>query len=152
MTSDSFVVQCRRMWRISILPVRLNDKLEAIDKVKWMVPYLRINSKVNSLTPGQYDTTHEPPFHLSDVFFQYRKKTNRQTDEVLPAGRPVHDRFSNPADGIQYLVHEMPRVMRRSPLEVERMTVAKQAADLDRQRKGAVKVIFRNAFGRGLHA
>lgn len=152
MTSDSFVTQLWRMWRITVIPVKLTDKLEAIDKVKWMVPYFRVNSKVNALTPGQYDTTHEPPFHLSDVFFQYRKKVNRQTDEVLPAGRPVHDRFSNPADALQYLVHEMPRVMRRSPAEIQRLTTARQAAESDRLRKGAVKVVFRSAFGRGVNA
>lgn len=145
---DSLVVQMRRMWGITVTPVRLNDKREAIERVKFMVPYLRISRKVNALAPGQYDDDGGAPFTFSDVMYQYRKKTDRQTEDILPSGLPVHDQFSNPADALQYLVAEMPRVMRRTPAEVARAEAAERAAEQEEQRSKAAQGLFRGLFGR----
>jgi len=143
---DSLIVQMWRMWKIRIVPVRIDDKREAIDAVKWMVPYLRINRKVNQMTPGQYDD-EGAPFTMSDVFYQYRKKTDRQTEEILPSGTPVHDHFSNPADSWQYLVKEMPRVMRRTPQEIARVQRAREMNEANGRRANSVKGLFQNVFG-----
>ena len=148
MHADSFVRQMWRLWKIRVEPVRLPDKKEAIDAVTWMIPYLRIERAVNALTPGQYDTTEEAPFTFEDVFYNYRKKTNKDTNEVLESGLPVHDRHSNPADALQILVKEMPRVMRRSPKEIERATKRITAESTRKDERFATTSLFRGYFGR----
>jgi hypothetical protein len=145
---DSLIVQAWRMWGLRIIPVRISDKKEAIERVKWGVPYIRVSRRVNEMTPGQYDDDGSALFRYSDVFYQYRKKTDRRTEEILPSGLPVHDQFSNPADQIQYAFAEMPRVMKRTPRELERAVAARKAAELDAMKAQAVKNVFRGAFGR----
>lgn len=105
--SDSFVRDARRLWGVNVRPVRLMDKLEAIARVTTMVPYIRIPDFANEATPGQ-DNLREQSFTISEVFEEYRKKRNAHTGEILNEGLPVHDKYSNPADAIQYWAQMTP--------------------------------------------
>lgn len=111
--SDSFVTHMRRRFGVIFRPVKPRDKLDAIDRVRNMVPHMRIPRYAATATPGQYDRTGRTPFTLTDVFHRYRRKINQQTGEPLESGLPVHDEISNPADGLQYFALVMPMTIPR---------------------------------------
>lgn len=109
--SDSLITKMRRQWGVNLRPVKPTDKLENIDRVRQMTPYIRVPEYAARATPGQYDRTGASPFTISDVFTQYRKKINQNTGEVLEAGLPVHDQYSNPADALQLWTMVLPMVI-----------------------------------------
>jgi hypothetical protein len=121
MHADSLVTHLRRRWGLIARPVKPKDKGEAIERVRRMIPHIRIPKYAATATPGQYDRTGRTPFALPEVFYRYRRKVNQQTGEVLESGMPVHDEVSNPADCLQYWALILPlQIPRLSAFERER--------------------------------